>query len=99
MAAPKYGPQTRADNGRRTVLSAGSDPASSAWARKGAFLVRHYSPNAPGALRDSGGDPTPRAEAAARWGEPVPKTDKDRAALYAKGQRMLERHRKAKEAR
>jgi hypothetical protein len=45
------------------------------------------------------GEATPRAEAAARWGEPIPKNDKDRAKLYEKGQRMLERHKKAKESK
>jgi hypothetical protein len=98
MAKPRYGASTRAPGGKKTVLSAGSDPSSNAWARKGAFLVRHYSPNAPGALQKNG-EPTARAEAAARWGEPIPKNDKDRAKLYQKGQRMLERHKKAKESK
>lgn len=99
MAKPKYGPQTRAPGGKRTVISAGSDPSSSAWARKGSFLVRHFSPNAPGSFTKPNGDPTNRALGAARWGEQIPKNDKDRAELYAKGQRMLERHRKAKEGK
>lgn len=95
MSKPKYGPSTRADNGKRTVLSAGSDPSSTAWARKGAFLVRHFSPNAPGAFTKPNGDPTNRALGAARWGEPVPKNDKDRAALYQKGKRMLDAYQRA----
>lgn len=95
MSKPKYGPSTRADNGKRTVLNAGSDPSSTAWARKGAFLVRHFSPNAPGAFAKPNGDPTNRALGAARWGEPVPKNDKDRAALYQKGKRMLAAYQKA----
>jgi len=96
VAGPKYGAKTRAGGGKRTVLSAGSDPKSSAWARKGAFLTRHFSPNAPGALKKPNGEPTPRALGAARWGEPVPKNDQDRAKLYQKGKRMLERHAAAK---
>jgi len=93
--APRYGPQTRSGAGKRTVLSAGADPSSEAWARKGAFLVRHFSPNAPGALRKPNGDPTPRALGAARWGERVPKNDRDRGALYQKGKRMLAAYQKA----
>lgn len=92
---PRYGPQTRSGAGKRTVLSAGPDPSNEAWARKGAFLVRHFSPNAPGALKKSNGDPTPRALGAARWGEKVPKNDRDRAALYQKGKRMLAAYQKA----
>lgn len=92
---PRYGPQTRSGAGKRTVLSAGPDPSNEAWARKGAFLVRHFSPNAPGALKKANGDPTPRALGAARWGEKVPKNDRDRAALYQKGKRMLAAYQKA----
>ena len=93
--APRYGPRTRGGSGKRTVLSAGADPSSEAWARKGAFLVRHFSPNAPGAFKKPNGEPTERALDAARWGEKIPKNDRDRAALYQKGKRMLAAYQKA----
>lgn len=65
--------------------------------RKGSFLVRFYSTvNAP--LQDKNGKPTRLALAAQAWGEPIPKTKADAAALAAKGRRFLERARIAKEA-
>jgi hypothetical protein len=57
--------------------------------RKGAFLSRHYDSDSPGGYVKPNGKPTPKAEQAARWGEPVPRNAQDAAKLRAKGQRML----------
>lgn len=91
---PKYGRGTRAKNGNKTVMSAGG--SKRAMTRKGSYLTRHFAPGAPGKMRDSKGRPTPRAAAAAAWGETVPKNAKDKARLYAKGKRMLKAAKKRK---
>jgi hypothetical protein len=65
--------------------------------RKGSFLSRMFGPGAPGAMTRDNGEPSRRALSARAWGEPVPKNDSDRAALYAKGQRLLERYKNQKE--
>lgn len=60
--------------------------------RKGSFLSRMFGPGAPGAMTDEQGRPSRRALSAQAWGEPTPKNDSDRAALYAKGQSLLARY-------
>lgn len=57
--------------------------------RKGSFLTRFYT-NPSGPLSSKTGKPTRLALAANAWGEPVPKTPADAAALAAKGRRMLD---------
>lgn len=57
--------------------------------RKGSFLTRFYS-NPSGPLQSKTGEPTRLALAANAWGEAVPKTASDAAALAAKGRRMLD---------
>lgn len=71
---------------RRTVLAAKTPREMK---RKGAFLSRHYDSDSPGGYVKPNGKPTPKAEQAARWGEPVPQNAQDAAKLHAKGQRML----------
>jgi len=66
--------------------------------RKGSFLVRFFS-NPSGPMKKPNGKPTRLALSAAAWGEPVPQDRSDAARLAAKGRRMLERYRRAKEAK
>lgn len=64
--------------------------------RKGSFLTRFYT-NPSGPLRDDKGRPTRLALAAHAWGEPVPGTIEAAKRLAAKGRRLLERAKAAKE--
>ena len=64
--------------------------------RKGSFLRRHFA-NPRGPMVDAQGEPTRLALSAHAWGEPVPKTKSDARRLAAKGTRLLERYRAAKE--
>lgn len=65
--------------------------------RKGSFLSRMFGPGGEGSMKKDNGEPSRRALSARAWGEPVPQNDSDRAALYAKGQRLLERYKSKKE--
>lgn len=64
---------------------------------KGSWLRRHYAGayNAGHRLVDSRGLPTPKASQASRWGERVPRTQTDRAALARKGARLLDEYRRS----
>lgn len=64
--------------------------------RKGSFLSRMFGPGGEGPMQTASGEPTRRALSARAWGEPLPKNDADRAALYAKGQRLLDRYKAKK---
>ncbi len=64
--------------------------------RKGSFLRRHFA-TLRGPLVGDDGKPTRLALSAHAWGEPVPKTAAAAAKLAAKGTRLLERYRRAKE--
>ena len=64
--------------------------------RKGSFLARFYT-NPSGPLTDEKGKPTRLALAAHAWGEPVPGTIAAAKRLAAKGRRLLERARKARD--
>lgn len=66
--------------------------------RKGSFLSRMFGPGAKGPMVGPDGKPTRRALSAAAWGEPVPRDDKGRARLYAKGQSLLKRYEMQKKA-
>ncbi len=65
--------------------------------RKGSFLRRHYGRAKPLPLQDEEGKPTRHALQAHAWGEPVPKTQAAVDKLAAKGTRLLEKARAAKE--
>lgn len=65
--------------------------------RKGSFLTRFFT-NPRGPMKDEKGRPTRLALSAAAWGEPVPQTEEAAKKLAAKGQRLLERYRRYKEA-
>jgi len=65
--------------------------------RKGSFLTRFFT-NPRGPMKDEKGRPTRLALSAAAWGEPVPQTAEAAKRLAAKGQRLLERYRRYKEA-
>lgn len=64
--------------------------------RKGSWAVRFYGRVKLPPLVDSHGRPTRHALSAHAWGEPVPKTVAAARKIAAKGQRLLERYRKAK---
>lgn len=63
--------------------------------RKGSFLTRFFT-NPSGPLKDEKGRPTRLALSAAAWGEPVPSSAEEAAALAAKGRRLLDRYEKVK---
>lgn len=64
--------------------------------RKGSWATRFYGRDPLPALRDAHGKPTRFALSAHAWGEPVPRTEAAARRIAAKGQRLLERYRKAK---
>lgn len=63
--------------------------------RKGSWAVRFYGRKSLPPLVDQQGKPTRFALTAAAWGEPVPKTAAAARRIAAKGQRLLERARRA----
>jgi hypothetical protein len=65
--------------------------------RKGSFLTRFFT-NPRGPMKDEKGRPTRLALSAAAWGEPVPQTVEAAKKLAAKGQNLLARYRRYKEA-
>lgn len=65
--------------------------------RKGSFLRRHFA-TLRGPLVGDDGKPTRLALQAHAWGEPVPKTPDAARKLAKKGEKLLERYHKAKEA-
>jgi hypothetical protein len=65
--------------------------------RKGSWAVRFYGREKLPALVDSHGRPTRHALSAHAWGEPVPKTVSAARRIAAKGKRLLERYRRAKQ--
>lgn len=66
--------------------------------RKGSWAVRFYGRKGKlPPLKDKNGEPTRFALTAAAWGEPVPKTITAARKIAAKGERLLEKARKAKE--
>lgn len=69
--------------------------------RKGSFLTRHYKGehNQSHPLTDSKGRPTRKALASTAWGEPIPKTKADMQKLAKKGERLLARYEKTKQAK
>lgn len=64
--------------------------------RKGSFLRRHFA-NPRGPMKDKDGKPTRLALSAHAWGEKVPTTMAQAKQLAAKGKKLLEQYRKAKE--
>lgn len=64
--------------------------------RKGSFLRRHFA-TLRGPLVDEDGKPTRLALQAHAWGEPVPKTPEAAKKLADKGEKLLERYRKARD--
>lgn len=64
--------------------------------RKGSFLRRHFA-NPAGSMTDDAGEPTRLALSAHAWGEKVPKTMEDAKKLAAKGTKLLDQAKKAKE--
>jgi hypothetical protein len=66
--------------------------------RKGSWAVRFYGRKELPPLVDSQGRPTRHALSAHAWGEPVPKTIAAARRIAAKGERLLQRYRRAKQA-
>lgn len=64
--------------------------------RKGSWAVRFYGRKQLPPLVDRRGRPTRYALSAHAWGEPVPTTEAAARRIAAKGQRLLERYRRAK---
>lgn len=64
--------------------------------RKGSWAVRFYGRAKLPPLVDREGRPTRHALSAHAWGEPVPRTVAAARKIAAKGERLLERYRKAK---
>lgn len=64
--------------------------------RKGSWARRFYGRKKLPPLKDAQGKPTRFALTAAAWGEPVPKTVAAARKIAAKGKRLLERYRRAK---
>ena len=64
--------------------------------RKGSWAVRFYGRAKLPPLVDARGRPTRHALSAHAWGEPVPKTVAAARRIAAKGERLLERYRRAK---
>jgi hypothetical protein len=64
--------------------------------RKGSWAVRFYGRKNLPPLVDDQGRPTRHALSAHAWGEPVPKTVAAARKIAAKGERLLERYRRAK---
>lgn len=65
--------------------------------RKGSWAVRFYGRKKLPPLVDERGRPTRHALSAHAWGEPVPKTAAAARRIAAKGERLLQRYRQAKE--
>ncbi len=65
--------------------------------RKGSFLRRHFANPKNSPLVDAAGKPSRFALQARAWGEKIPKTAEDVAALAAKGERLLEKYKKAQD--
>jgi hypothetical protein len=66
--------------------------------RKGSWAVRFYGRSKMPPLVDAMGRPTRHALSAHAWGEPVPKTLAAARRIAAKGERLLERYRREKQA-
>lgn len=66
--------------------------------RKGSWAVRFYGRRKMPPLVDAGGKPTRHALSAHAWGEPVPKTVAAARRIAARGERLLARYRRSREA-
>lgn len=64
--------------------------------RKGSWAVRFYGRKKLPPLVDDRGRPTRHALSAHAWGEPVPKTVAAARRIAAKGERLLQRYKRAK---
>jgi hypothetical protein len=64
--------------------------------RKGSWAVRFYGRAKLPPLVDAQGNPTRHALSAHAWGEPVPRTVQAARRIAEKGERLLERYRRAK---
>src|SRR6185437_14088855 len=73
-----------------------SDMTAQDMRRKGSWAVRFYGRKKLPPLVDARGQPTRHALSAHAWGEPVPKTAAAARRIAAKGKRLLERYRRAK---
>jgi Domain of unknown function (DUF6321) len=79
------------------VKKPASEMTPSDMRRKGSWAVRFYGRSKMPPLVDAKGRPTRHALSAHAWGEPVPKTVAAARRIGAKGERLLERYRRAKE--
>jgi hypothetical protein len=66
--------------------------------RKGSWAVRFYGRRKMPPLVDAEGRPTRHALSAHAWGEPVPKTVAAARRIAARGERLLARYRRARQA-
>jgi Domain of unknown function (DUF6321) len=80
------------------VTRKSSDMSPQDMRRKGSWAVRFYGRKKLPPLVDAKGRPTRHALSAHAWGEPVPKTAAAARRIAAKGKRLLELYRRAKEA-
>jgi hypothetical protein len=67
--------------------------------RKGSWAVRFYGRKKLPPLVDDRGRPTRHALSAHAWGEPVPRTVAAARRIAAKGERLLQRYRRIRQAR
>lgn len=94
-AGRKYFNRTEGSNLKPGVKGPADTPEK--MRRKGSFLTRFFT-NPRGPMKDDKGRPTRLALSAAAWGEPVPQTAEAVKKLADKGQNLLARYRRYKEA-
>jgi len=94
-AGRKYFNRTEGSNLKPGVKGPADTPEK--MRRKGSFLTRFFT-NPRGPMKDDKGRPTRLALSAAAWGEPVPQTAEAAKKLADKGQNLLARYRRYKEA-
>ena len=80
------------------VTKKASEMTATEMRRKGSWAVRFYGRAKLPPLVDDQGRPTRHALSAHAWGEPVPRTVAAARKIAAKGERLLERYRKAKKS-
>ncbi|MGY4571559.1 hypothetical protein ACVWY5_004629 [Bradyrhizobium sp. USDA 3256] len=79
------------------VMKKESEMTSQDMRRKGSWAVRFYGRKKLPPLVDDRGRPTRHALSAHAWGEPVPKTVAAARRIAAKGERLLQRYKRARQ--
>lgn len=94
-AGRQHAKETEGANPQPGVTGAADSPDK--MKQKGSFLRRHFANPKNSPLTDEAGKPTRFALQARLWNEKIPKTAEDAAALVAKGERLLEKYKKAQD--